>query len=211
MKQISVMINEQQEKFLKMFAQYHHVGAEDNRCTHMPIHVVQSKQYSIVPFSKDIADYYKENTLVFSLPPYHNDWETDETAVVQQFWWDFNERMCPIEVKPYQSLKQTEGVGVNGTSVFIQSYADYFRFYGVELYSMGWQVESYQNIAYFFILKEAEEYLQRQKHNLVKPHIETHGAGFGNNSEYHHFWSLLLDMGTQLITHDVTISLENKK
>lgn len=58
--------------------------------------------------------------------------------------------------------------------------------------------DEYRNVAYFFILEEARKYTKYQSHNLVAPKIYGEWAGYSNDGEYHHFYTLLLSIGKQL-------------
>ena len=56
----------------------------------------------------------------------------------------------------------------------------------------------YKNVAYFFTLKNAKEYIKYQGHNLYKPRTYSYSPGYDNRGEYDHFYDLLISIGRQL-------------
>lgn len=74
--------------------------------------------------------------------------------------------------------------------------------YTKECAEEGEVVYYYSDVAYFWILEEARRYVQYQRHNLDHARIYTVAAGYGNEGEYEHFYSLLMKMGQQLLNED---------
>lgn len=56
----------------------------------------------------------------------------------------------------------------------------------------------FKPVAFFFIRKQAEKYIESQSHNLENPRVFTYSSGYGNNGEFNHFRQLLLAIGEKL-------------
>ncbi|TEB09322.1 hypothetical protein [Pelotomaculum propionicicum] len=195
MKKITINITDEQEKFLKLFAAKHYPGADDNLLTNQPIHVVQDKRYSYIPYSADIEEHMDGLQLVFSY--YNNHWYDSETELVRDYYKD-NMPTLPIkEPKSFKEL-QYQRINYDDKVLYITDYKDYFEAHGVKDITIAWRDVSYDDIAFFFILEEARRYMQYQKHNLKEPRTYTFSAGYSNKGEYHHFWELLFNIGKQL-------------
>ncbi|MGG4439226.1 hypothetical protein [Brevibacillus fortis] len=195
MKQVTISITEQQEKFLKLFAEKQTPGAPDNRYTSYPLHIVENKRYNYIPYSYDIAEYFDEDDLVFTNDDDYAVWFTNEVEMVKDWYSD---RDCPIEIKSFKELEYQDITGVNGEESFVTDYNEYFEVYGVSVHQIAWRKEYYEQVAMFFILEEAKRYMQYQKHNLESPRVYTYSAGYANDGEYTHFWDLLMVLGKQL-------------
>jgi hypothetical protein len=200
MKSITIQITEQQEKFLKLFAEKQYPGSEDNRYTAYPLHIVENKRYKYIPYSNEIAEFMDEGRLCFTTDDDYSIWFTDEVELVKD-WYDGEE--CPVEVKPYAELEMTDFTGVNGDEYWISDYNEYFKAYGIEIRTIAWREEEYEPAAPFFILEEAKRYMHYQKHNLTEPRVYTYAAGYGSQGDYIHFWEFLMTSGKTLIANEV--------
>jgi len=197
MKEITVSITEEQERFLKMFAEKHFHGAYDNRFVRYPIHVVQTKRYRYVPFSKDIAGSFSDHPLSFTTDFDYDIWYSSELEAIKD-WYQGRGIKCPIPLRSFEVLEGQFIRDVNGNQVIITDYEDYFQAYGVRLQALAWKEEYYESIAPFFILEEANRYMKYQGHNLHEPRVYTYGTGYGDQGEYIHFWELLMSIGQKL-------------
>lgn len=198
MKEITIRITEQQEKFLKQFAVNHYPGAKDNLATHQPIHIVQSKRINYIPYSPDNAEFYDHLPVTFkcfNCEPAK--WAENEVELVQEYYKNKGEDP-PIQIKPFTDMQCSEVHCKDGSDFFVYDYNDYFKAYGIENVAIAWKEEVYEDVAYFFILDEARKYKEYQAHNLKEPRTYTSSGGYGNEGEYHHFWNLLFKLGEQL-------------
>lgn len=197
LKQVTINLTEQQEEFLKLFAEKQFHGAKDNRSTGFPIHFVENKRYNYIPYSDDIAWAYEDKPLSFTPDDDYDRWYDSEIDMVTE-WYDDRALDCPIEIKPYDELEGKTVKSVNGEDVFVTNHADYFEVYGVHVQAIAWREKYYEKVAPFFILDEAKKYMQYQAHNLTSPRVYTYGAGYANQGEFTHFWELLMTIGEQL-------------
>ncbi len=197
MREITIQLTEQQEKFLKMFAANHYPGAKDNLATHQPIHVVQTQRVNHIPYSPDIADFYEHLPLAFCFDPSYQSWYKSETELVEQYY-EYRGEDPPVPVKPFEEMKYTEVHTKDGDDIWVQDYGDYFAAYDVESVAIAWEEEEYEDVAFFFILEEARKYMEYQGHNLKEPRTFSYSSGYGNEGEYHHFWELLYRLGEKL-------------
>lgn len=197
MKEIKVTVTDMQERFLKLFATNHYPGARDNLATDRPLHIVQTKRNRYIPYcgEPDISDYYDYLPVVFSIDG-DSEWVTDETVVVREYYHD---KTPPIPIKSFCELKWTSVELPDGDHVYITGYDVYFKVYGVPDVNIAWREETYEDVAYFFILEEAQKYLKYQAHNLHEPRTYTVSAGYSNQGEYRHFYDLLIGIGKQLL------------
>ncbi len=192
---IEIDITEEQEKYLKEFANKQYPGAKDNLCTAMPIHVVQTRDD--VYFEPNSE--YGENNIFIDEDG--NEYNTAE-EVVRCYYECYGEDP-KIEIEGYEygmTLKDEQG-----KTCIIQSYEEYF-----EIYKMEWEdvqylarVKRYSDVAFFFILEEAKRYIKYQSHNLNNPRVYTYSGGYGNDGEYTHFFNLLMSIGKQLNTKEI--------
>jgi hypothetical protein len=191
--EITINLAESQIKYLKLFAANHFPGANDNLCTHNPIHVVQDNRHRIIPYSIDIEEFMNAHDLVFMDRECCSEFVSEVDFIKQYYAWKDKE-----PPKDLVSFKEAQYKLVTKNGWRITSWYEYFKHYNVEEYHMGWRQDDWQNIAFFFILEEARRYIKYQGHNLRDPRTFTFSAGYGNEGEYQHFWRLLLDIGKQL-------------
>jgi hypothetical protein len=197
MKEITISITPEQERFLKMFAANHHPGAADNLATHNPIHVVQKKCYRHIPYSPDLHEFYDDLPLQFAYKWHSDNWFDSEVELVRAFYED-RDKEPPVPIKTFNEMDCKDVKGKDGKTIFIIDYYSYFRLYGIKDVVIAWQNYNYENVAFFFILEEARRYLKYQSHNLKEPRTYTYSAGYANEGEYQHFWKLLFNIGKQL-------------
>jgi len=194
--EITVNLTDKQVEFLKKFAKNHAPNSPDNVCTANPIHVVQDNRHRIIPYGADIEEYMDTENLVFMNRECDCQFDSEVEFIKQYYEWKDEEP--PEKVIPFKEahlkLKTKDGW-------LITSWEEYFEYYGVNEYHMGWKEDNWQDIAFFFILEEAKKYIKYQGHNLKNPRIYTFG-GYGNKGEYHHFWELLFNLGKQLISEE---------
>lgn len=197
MKEITISITPEQEKFLKLFAAKHHPGADDNLATHNPIHVVQKRRYRQIPYSLDLEEYYDDLPLQFAYGWDYDTWFDSEVELIQAYYEDRDEEP-QVPIRPFKEMDYKDVKGKDGKTIFITDYCSYFKAYGIEGVAIAWQDYDYEDVAFFFILEEARRYMKYQSHNLKEPRTYTFSAGYANDGEYHHFWELLFSIGERL-------------
>ncbi len=57
----------------------------------------------------------------------------------------------------------------------------------------------YQPVAYFLTIKEAEDYIRYQGHNLTNPRVYIYSMGYSNEGDLVHLYPVLLKMGKKLL------------
>lgn len=197
MKEVTIQLTVEQEKFLQTFAQNHYHGAEDNASTANAFHVVENKHYDYIPYSEDLVNFFEDLPLCFTTDTDYDRWWTSEEELILDYYAE-HDKVCPIEVKPFQDLLGDSVPNTKGEMVEILDWPHYFERYEVPLQAMAWQKVYWEKIAFFFIKEEAKKYLQYQGHNLHQPRIYTYGAGYGNEGDYIPFRDLLLHIGQTL-------------
>lgn len=194
---LEIELTEKQEKFLKMFAEKHCNGAEDNRMTSDCLHVVEDKRERHIVYHEDLVDYYSDLDLKFCNDEAHECWYDNEVELIEEYLLDNG---CDeVEVVSYEEAYLNNIIGLDGEEYGINSYNDYFKSYGIQYVAISWIDYEYIPVAYFFILDEAKRYLKYQAHNLRSPRVYTHSAGYSNCGDFIPFRDLLLEMGTGLI------------
>ena len=195
MKELTIQLNEKQEKFLKVFAEKQSDEADDNLFTASPIHVVENKRYRYIPYSEDIVDWFGSLPLVFTSDSGYEYWYEDEMELIKD-WYEDEDEGCPIEIKPFEfamSLTDIEGV-----ERLITEYTEYFEAYGIKIYGISWREAYWEPEAFFFIRDEAKRYIEYQRHNLSSPRVYTYSPGYANYGDFVPFRDLLMSIGTQL-------------
>lgn len=190
---IEVELTEQQVKFLKEFAVKQAPGSDDNRCTSMPIHSVQTRRERVTDCEIEDAD--KIMYIEADNPEY--DYESIEEVVKSYYEND----KCPIEIVSFDKAYHTRDFkDINGEDICIFDEKDYFEAYGIPddyCYKVS-IVYEYEPVAFFFILDEAKRYIDYQGHNLNNPRTFTYGPGYSNCGDYEHFYRLLMQIGMKL-------------
>lgn len=179
-------------QFLKMFAENHYSGADDNVCTHQPIHLVQSREYMYVPYDCELAYDYDGWEICFMSEYGEECYDNEVDFIKENFYLDELE-IEETDLKSYDEL-------YIDSSLSICDYEDYFLHYGIskEEYRILCKKGYWETKAYFLIRKEAERYQEYQKHNLGKSRIYTDSCGYANKGEWHKFYDLLLKMGNEV-------------
>lgn len=197
MKQVTVSLTEAQEKFLKEFAEKQYDGAKENVATVSPIHVVENKRFSYIPYSSEIKDHFDELPLTFTSDEDYECWHDDEIELIKD-WYENREEECPIEIKPFSEVYRKGITGIDGEEEVICDYHEYFEVYGVKVHAIAWKKEEWEPTAFFFIRDEAKRYIKYQAHNLKQPRIYTYAPGYANYGDFVPFRDLLLSLGKQL-------------
>ncbi|CDQ41925.1 hypothetical protein [Virgibacillus salexigens] len=203
MKDLTISISEEQEKFLKQFASKQYSGADDNLITADPFHAVETKQYKYIPYSSDITEFYEDLPLVFTSDDEYDAWFEDETELIRD-WYDSRGEDCPIEIKSFSEVDGEEILTADGQEKLIIDYDDYFEAYDIELRAIAWKDYEWKYVASFFILDEAKRYMKYQSHNLCEPRTYTWHPGYQNQGDFVPFRNLLMKIGTQLNNEEVT-------
>lgn len=187
-KKLVIELTLAQEKFLKKFYEDHHEGSDKNLATATPIHVVETLEYTYIPYDWHLNDYSLNGHTCFIEDGeyvYHS---------INDLTEDWNNKTDYEYNIPY--YKDVEGKKVN--DVFIDNEEDYINAYQIENIEICYALENYKPVAFFFIREEAEKYTKYQGHNLKKPRVYTYSSGYANCGEYAHFFELLQNIGKQL-------------
>lgn len=198
MKEIKVSLKGEQEKFLRIFAEKQYEGADDNLYTGNPIHVVENKRYTYIPYSYDLSGYFEDLPLTFTYDEDYESWYDDETELIQDWYLNCREEDCPIDVKSFSEVYYKYLTGVDGKEELITDFDEYFKAYGVKIHAMAWKKHHWEPEAFFFIRDEAKRYMEYQKHNLTEPRVYTYSPGYANYGDFVPFRDLLLSIGKQL-------------
>lgn len=194
MREITIRLTEEQEKYLKLFASKHYSGSVDNLCTNQPLHLVQTQTERVVD-----PDYEEPDKVSYCVPDWAEDYETMQELI--KAYYEYQGEECPIEIVDYdEAYEADEFIGADGEEWVITDEDDYLSAYGIpeDFYYKQNICFDYRTEAVFFILDEARKYKEYQGHNLTNPRTYTIGAGYANNGEYHHFWELLFGIGEKL-------------
>lgn len=187
-KKVVVELTDAQEKFLKKFNEDHYMGSNKNLCTYMPIHIVESLEYTYIPYDWQLEDYSLDGHICFIEDGecvYHS---------IDELTDAWNENTDEEYNIPY--FKEVNEQTINYVDIYNEE--DYINAYGIENIEVCYALENYKPIAFFFIREEAERYKEYQSHNLTKPRVYTYSPGYSNCGEYTHFFELLQNIGEQL-------------
>jgi len=187
-KKIEIELTENQEKFLKIFAEKQYSGAKDNVCTCDPIHCVQQKRYHVFDYDSGLGEYLDEEMYeIIFLYDVDDTVEFKTAAKLVEYFYSFEDNEPPSKI-----------VDFDDSGCF--DYQDYFEKYKIddEYYRVLFQVAYWEDTAFFWILDEAKEYLKYQKHNLNEPRTYTKSGGYANHGSYVPFRDLLMKIGVQL-------------
>ena len=184
-----VMLTTEQSEFLRQFADLQYSGADDNHYTNRPLHIVQDKSYIYIKYNAELDDGELEVQFY-----YGRCWYMDEASVVRA-------NKGYSEDVYVASFKESYGVYIEGLGD-IESYDQYFQYFGIDGVDISFALPQWDNKAYFFICESARQYIKYQAHNLRDPRVYTAFFGYGNNGEYEHFYNLLMDMGNALLEAD---------
>lgn len=196
--ELAINITEKQKELLKIFAKNHHLNSDKNMATRNPLFIVETRKERLINKEYEDAD-----AIYFHVHEWVENYNTVED-IVEDFWFDGK---CPIKIKPFDEVFKTKIRDCNGHEIYIFDEEDYLKAYGFDLsYEIGYIKYYYEPIAYFFIFEEAEKYLKYQKHNLTSPRINCIGAGYANYGDYHHFYDLLMSIGTKLNEGELCLS-----
>ena len=193
---IDIELTGKKEHFLKLFAKNQYEGAKDNVCTNKPIHAVQTQRSICVDDDFD----YDEIVYVVS------DWEymefkTDTLHELVKKYYEDNHDECNIEIITYyEAWNDEDFIDINGEYCPIGDEEDYLNAYGIpdELWDRRAVKYYHEDVAYFYTLQSAKEYMEYQSHNLTNPRTYTKSGGYSNFGEYEHFWDLLMALGVNL-------------
>lgn len=198
---MNINLTEQEIKFLKDFASKQYDGAEDNICTHTPIHVVENRVSIIVDpeYNYDAIEYIF-NEVVFKT------FEELRDSVLKYIIDNYSD-----------SLNTIDNIDSDDTEVAIETLGNIFKNIKDYDYLNYWltindfdDVEIHEHfikyiwqpIAFFFIRDEAKRYLQYQKHNLNNPRIYTYALGYSNHGDMPVFRELLMKLGQKLLKEE---------
>ncbi len=193
MKDVKIQLTDEQEKFLRMFAEKQYPNSKDNVCTNNPIHLVQTQRERVIDPEYDTAD-----TIKYCVPDWGCEGYNSAKELVEAY---YEHGDCPIDIVSFaEAYDDYNFKDIEGEDCCVVDEESYFNAYGIEkgFYYKVHTEKYYETVAYFFILDEAKEYIKYQGHNLHNPRTYTAGAGYSNKGEYHHFWKLLFNLGKQL-------------
>lgn len=176
--ELTIKLNDDEIKFLKMFAQNQYDGAKDNIGTRDAIHVVERRHRCFV---------YEEHGSVWI------DRDNDYTAYnsfdeLIKARIDLGEKLPLYDTVEYETIN----------NIWIDSPEEYCRAFNVTA-SPGRYIDSYHPVAFFFVLEEAKRYKDDyQSHNCNDCRIYTYSLGYANSGDMPAFRKLLLNMGSML-------------
>lgn len=197
MKEITIKVTEEQEKFLKVFALKQYPGAKDNVSTAYPVHVVENTRYTYIPYHEDLTDYFDNDTLSFSFDEDREMWSNSETELIEDYM-EYTDKQIYIPIVPFEDMQGKEMKNDYGEIIEVEEYEDYFKVYGIENIQMCWREKHYEPAAFFLVREEAEKYMKYQRHNLIKPRIFSHAAGYDNRGDLPHLMDFILQTGQAL-------------
>ena len=188
---LNIKLTEKQEELLKQFATDHHPNSDKNCGTHNPLFVVETRRQRVVNPEYDSVD-----SIAIYFPKWGEEYSVDDSV---EMYWEYEDKICPIEIKSFEDVYRTTITGVDGVNYYILDEEEYLKAYGVDIeYYVTYLGHYYEPVAYFFVREEAEKYIKYQKHNLTAPRVYAVGAGYANYGDYHHFYDLLMSIGTHL-------------
>lgn len=199
---IEIEINDIQKHFLKKFAEKHYLGSEENSATICPIHVVQTrKERAIDP------KYQDPDTITF----FNKDMGLGFSSLEKMIKYYYKDKDLNVSIIPYNEAINTSIVGYDTKFYSIYNEDSYLKAYGIDPFTVSkvYIEYYYENVAYFFIKDEANEYIEYQKHNLIAPRVYTFSPGYANCSEYIPFWNLLLNIGQKLNKENINDNNES--
>lgn len=167
-KQITININENQERFLKEFAIKQACGSPANLGTAYPLHVVETTDYTYVRGVCDGGE-----------PCYQWQGEIYTNAM------DIIAQCSDFELDKASELMKTTDI----ENVFAMFDLD------ADVYT---RISHYRPVAFFFVRDRAKEYVKYQAHNLCEPRIFTYAGGYSNDGEFKSFYDMLMHIGNKL-------------
>lgn len=198
----TIDLTNEQMHFLKLFAQNQGEGSEDNLGTRRPLFIVQSAYWE--PCTEDDAD-----RVLWYLTRDASEYENLDALVMAYY-----NGKPPIPLMDYEDAYAVSEVkNSDGEPMAIFDESDYLTCYGLdeEAYGKAYTKKRYRDIAYFFILAEAREYLTYQAHNLNNPRVYGVTGGYSNKGEYENFYDLLMTMGKNLLEEGDTNAIRQGK
>lgn len=196
---IRLELTEQQEHYLRQFAERQASGSDDNVGTRKPLHLVQTKETRIVwdgGMSGDAA-------FVCTADDNHTIYSTPEALVESLTGRD--------DIVSYDEAYRN---GISDGEIICDE-EDYFEAYGLEDCYKVSKTYEWRTVSIHFTLAEAKRYKKYQTHNLVEPRTYTVSGGYGNNGDYEPIWDLIMQAGQSVIvgggtgTDDLSV-LDNK-
>ncbi len=190
MKEITIKVTPDQEKWLKHFAEFQKEGARDNLGTSKPIHIVETRDEKVIFDNGDSGDqkaYFDIDT--------GGCYETVEEILEDRGIENF---------LPYEEA-YIEGVGEE----FIWNEFDYLKAYGVKKVEKVSINYTYRPVSYHFTLQSAREYIKYQGHNLKHPRTFTATPGYGHQGDYEHLFDFMMSAGTFLLEFDQNFTNED--
>ncbi len=180
MREITLQVTLQQEKWLKHFAEFQKEGAHDNLGTFKPIHLVQTRDERFIFDDGECGD----ETAWFDCRE-GNDYRTPEDLLIAYGITDF----IPYENALYDEVNEE----------IISNEDDYFRAYGINSIKKVSVEYNWRTVSYHFTLQSAKDYIQYQSHNLKRPRTYTVAPGYANKGDYEPFFDFLMAAGTSLL------------
>ena len=193
---INIELTQMQEHYLKLFAKNQYPGAKDNLSTKKPIHAVQTQRERVAD------DEFDHDKIVFVVPDWeYIDFEKDTLHELVKEYYDHEHEDCPIPIVTYsEAYNTTDFEDINNNKIYVHDEESYLDAYSIpsDLWERRAVEYYYEDVAYFYTLQSARNYMNYQAHNLNNPRTYTKSGGYSNFGEYEHFWDLLMSMGTKL-------------
>lgn len=187
MREIMLRVTPQQEKWLKHFAKYQSEGSPDNKGTYKPIHLVQTRNESLVFDGGECG--------------------TDTAYWDSDLCGSFGTPESILEAHGIDNYVAYEEALENGIGdAVIMSDTEYFAYYGIRYIQTVSICYEWETKSYHFTLQSARDYIKYQGHNLRCPRTHTAGPGYSNKGDYELFFDFLMAAGTSLLEQDNVIN-----
>jgi|GEM_PF-3177675 len=181
---IKLEVTEQQEHFLRQFAERQTPGSDDNVGTNKPLHLVQTKETRIIWDGGMSGDTVFVCTDTEDIEAY----ETPEALVVAL--------SGRTDIVSYEEAYRN---GISEDHEMIADEEDYFEAYGLEDCYKVSRVYEWRTVSIHFTLAEAKRYKEYQKHNLTNPRTYTVSGGYSNEGDYEPVWDFIMAAGQAVI------------
>lgn len=197
---VEINLNDLQIAHLKNLNNNHYAGSKQNLCTNRPMHFVQSKVYNYYPL--DYAfNFLSDYTISFYIgnwtETYDDIYELLEAlANNNDYKFSNDEEKIQDLVISYEEAMYTvvNGIHICDEEDYIRAYASKFG-YDYSIVEVVAKHGEYQDVAFFFTLDCAKNYMEYQSHNLSEPRTFSKSCGYSNSGDYEPLYDTLMALG----------------